>query len=187
MVTSALSGEGKTSLAGHLAVSLARAGRRTLLIDGDMRKPTLHRLVNLPSDVGLTDLLEGDDALGHAVRATQVSGLWLLPAGVQKGRGTQALSHDGRVRQMFERFRAEFDIVLLDTSPVLLVTDPLLLGEHADAVLLSLLRDVSRLPTVYLACQRLADMGIRVLGGVVNGIAGEFYGPPYEYGTPPKA
>src|SRR5439155_14088017 len=81
MVTSAVSGEGKTSLSCHLACSLARAGRKTLLLDCDMRNPAAHRLFELPAEPGLCEVLRGEIPLAEVIRATPATNLWLIPAG----------------------------------------------------------------------------------------------------------
>ena len=175
MVTSAGPGEGKTTLASHLASSLARAGRKTLLIDGDLRQPAVHQLFEAQLEPGLSEVLLGEVELAGALRPTTAAqGLSLLPAGQWDREVIQALAR-ADVQQLFERLRAEFDFIILDAHPVLPAADALLLGQHADAVLLSLMRDVSRLPQVHAAAQRLANLGIRILGAVVNGVPGDAY------------
>jgi capsular exopolysaccharide synthesis family protein len=179
MVTSAVHGEGKTQLAGHLAVSLARAGRRTLLVDCDLRSPAVHDLFDDPLQPGVSEVLLGEIALSDAVRPTSVDGLWMLPAGQWDREVIQALAKDG-IRGVFAQLREEFDLVVIDSHPVLLATDALLIGQQVDAVIFSLLRDVSQVPTVYSASQRLSDMGIRVLGAVISGMHNHHYGHAQE-------
>src|SRR5262249_38671246 len=143
MVTSALSGEGKTSMASHLAMSLARAGRKTLLIDCDLRKPSAHRSFDLLLDAGFSGLLQGTVPLADVVQATPVEGLSLISAGHCDAGALRALAQD-RARGVFDRLRVEFEFIIVDSSPVLPVVDSLLLAPHTDGVLFSLLRDVSR-------------------------------------------
>jgi succinoglycan biosynthesis transport protein ExoP len=169
MVTSADTGEGKTTLAGQLATSLAQAGQKTLLVDGDLRAPTLHQLFETTAQPGLTEVLLGEVALEDAVRPTSIDGLSFLPAGEWDGDVVKALAGEG-MSQMIERLKQQFDLILIDSHPVLETTDSLLLGQHVDAVLLSLLREVSQVPRAQAAIQELGNMGIRVLGAVVNGI-----------------
>jgi succinoglycan biosynthesis transport protein ExoP len=176
MVTSAVGGEGKTTLASHLASSLARSGRRTLLIDGDLRCPALHELFEVPLHPGLSEVALGEVHVAEATLATAQPGLLLIPAGEWDRDVLQGLARDG-VRRLFEKLKREYDFVVIDSHPVLAATDALLIGQHVDAVLLSLLRGVSRTPQVYAAQQRLESLGIRVLGAVVNGVAEtELYG-----------
>ncbi len=179
MVTSAVSSEGKTTLASHLASSLARAGRRTLLIDSDLRRPTTHQLFEVAAQPGLSEVLLGEVSVGEATQATAVTGLWMMPAGQWDREVLQALARDG-IQKIFARLREEYDFIVVDSHPVLLANDALLIGLHADAVLLSLLRDVSQMPRVYAAWQRLASLNIRVLGAVVNGMPeADLYGQGY--------
>jgi capsular exopolysaccharide synthesis family protein len=168
LVTSAVAGEGKTTLASHLAGSLARAGRKTLLIDGDLRSPAAHQLFEVPLQPGFSEVLLGEVETADAVQATTLEGLSVIPAGQWDREVMQALARDG-MQGVFERLKEEFDFIVVDSHPVLAATDALLLGQQVDAVLLSVLRDVSRTPRVYAACQRLTALGIRLLGAVVNG------------------
>jgi succinoglycan biosynthesis transport protein ExoP len=180
MVTSAVDGEGKTTLASHLAGSLARAGRRTLLVDCDLRCPAVHQLFELPMQPGFSEALLGEIGLDDVVQETPIDGLWIIAAGQWDREVVQALAKEG-VEALFERLKEQFDFVIVDSHPVLDATDSLLIGQHVDAVLLSLLRDVSQVPRVYAAGQRLTNLGIRVLGAVVNGMGQEdLYGRGYE-------
>src|SRR5260221_6197185 len=92
LVTSALSGEGKTSLAGHLAVSLARAGFKTVLVDGDMRRPSLHRVLGVPLNSGLSEVLRGETTLDQVIQPTPAPGLSIVPAGLWHPRLPQLLA-----------------------------------------------------------------------------------------------
>jgi capsular exopolysaccharide synthesis family protein len=167
MVTSAVVGEGKTTLASHLGGSLARAGRRTILVDCDLRTPAVNQMFELPLQPGFSEVLLEEIDLANAIQNTTVPGLAVLTAGQWDREVMQALARDGG-RDLFERLREEFDFIIVDTHPVLSAADSLLLGQHADAVILSVMRDVSQSPRVFGACQRLATLGIRILGAVVS-------------------
>jgi capsular exopolysaccharide synthesis family protein len=168
LVTSASAGEGKTTLAGHLAGSLARSGRRTLLVDGDLRRPAVHELFEVPMQPGFSEVLLAEVEVADAVQETMVENLFVIPAGQWDREVMQALARDG-LEGVFEKLQEEFDFIILDSHPVLLATDSLLLGRQADAVILSVMREVSQMPRVYAAAQQLTSLGIRVLGAVVNG------------------
>jgi capsular exopolysaccharide synthesis family protein len=184
MVTSALEGEGKTTLASHLAVSLARAGFRTLLIDADLRRPILHRMFAVKLEPGLNEILRGEAAVEETVRATDMNELWLLPAGRwEEGESIKALARDG-IKNALRELRAAYDFIIVDSSPVLPVVDPLVIGQHVDGVIFSILRDVSRLPSVHAAHERMADFGIRILGAVINGAREGVYESTYQLGAP---
>lgn len=180
LVTSAVSGEGKTTLASHLATSLARAGRKTLLIDCDLRRPAAHQLFELPLQPGLSEALLGEVHIAEATRSTPVDGLWMIPAGQWDREVMHALARDG-MEEIFEKLKSEYDFIVVDSHPVLPANDSLLIAQHVDAVLLSVLRDVSQAPRIYAACQKLATLGIRVLGAVVNGTRHEDCYAGYHY------
>jgi succinoglycan biosynthesis transport protein ExoP len=181
MVTSAHSGEGKTSLSTHLAASLAQAGLNTLLIDGDLRNPVAHQVFKLDPAPGFCELLRDETSAEAIIRPTPVERLSMIPAGRWSSGASRALSQDGVAGRIIRQFREEFDFVIIDSSPVLPVVDPLLIGQLVDGTIISVLRDVSRMPSVYAAHQRLIAAGVRVLGAVVNGVRGEAYGTAYPY------
>jgi capsular exopolysaccharide synthesis family protein len=181
MVTSAHSGEGKTSLSTHLAASLAQTGLRTLLIDGDLRNPIAHELFELEVAPGFCELLRGEVRPQDVIRTTRIDRLSMISAGRWSGGASRALAQDEIAGRIIRQFASEYDYVIIDSSPVLPVVDPLLIGQLADGTILSVLRDVSRMPSVYAAHQRLVAGGVRVLGAVVSGVRGEAYGAAYPY------
>lgn len=180
MVASALTSEGKTTLACHLATSLARAGYRTLLVDADMRRPTIHRIFDVPDTVGLCELLVRQASVDEAVHATSQEGLFVIPAGEVAPDALRELAQDG-LASIFEELRKRFDFVIVDSSPVLPVTDALLVSQYADGVIFSIRRDVSQYPKVATACQRLSMMGAPLWGAVVIGLDQVPYGYRYSY------
>ena len=183
MVTSAVGGEGKTTLASNLAMSLARAGRKTLFIDCDLRRPAAHQLFEHPLQPGFSEVMLHEVELPDAVRVTTTDpNLYLLPAGMWDRNVVQELAKDG-ITSIFEKLRHEFDFIIVDSHPVLGATDSLLIGQHVDAVIVSLMRDVSQMHNVHTACQQLATLGIRVFGAVVNGMPARTFGKAY----PPAA
>lgn len=186
MITSASVGEGKTSLACHLATSLARAGRRTLLLDCDLRSPTAHRVFDLPLEPGLAEVLRGEVPLEEASHPIALGELRMITAGRCDAQALHALGLEP-LREALERLRAQYEFVVVDTPPVLPVSDPLLIGQHVDAAIFSILRDVSRVPKVQQARERLAALGVRVLGAVVAGTRLEKYGADYYYAAPAAA
>jgi polysaccharide biosynthesis transport protein len=183
MVTSAGVGEGKTTLASHLASSLSRAGRKTLLIDGDLRQPAVHQLFEVPLQPGLSEVLLGEVDTVDTILPTNQDGLLVMAAGEWDREVIQALARGG-AQGVLEKLKEEFDFVVVDSHPVLVANDSLLIGQSADAVILSVLRDVSQTPKVYAAMQRLQSLGIRVLGAVVNGTdPDEAFVPTQGYST----
>jgi capsular exopolysaccharide synthesis family protein len=168
LITSAVGHEGKSTVASQLAVSLARSGRRTLLVDADIRNPQQHAVFGLPLDRGLCDVVRGQAELEEVIQATPAEGLWILPAGRFDGSVMQAFS--GPVlAQTMERLADQFDFVILDSGPVLTGPVAIICGQYVDAAVISTRRDVSRLPKVEEAYRRLQSVGVYVIGSVVNG------------------
>lgn len=184
MVASAQGGEGKTSLASHLAASLARGRRKTLLIDADLRDPSAHLPFGLPVAPGFAEGLRGEAAWEGLVQPTSVPGLDLLAAGNADRKAIDGLSQEG-LGEVIDFLKGDYDFVVIDSCPVLPVADALLIGRHADAVVFSVLRNVSRLPAVYAAQRRLESLDIPMLGAVVVGEAIESYGVE-RYGAQAK-
>ena len=181
MVTSAQASEGKTTLASHLAASLARAGRRTILIDGDFRKPALHKVFDLPVANGLAELLRGDAALEDVIVPSPANNLSIIPAGDVDALAMEALGR-GDLQGHLDALKCQYDFIIIDTAPVLPVADSLLLSQHVDAVILSILHDVSRIPSVQATYNRLVNLGVQILGAVVAGThQAEHYGSDYKY------
>ena len=168
IVTSALSNEGKTTVASQLAVSLARGGQRTLLIDGDIRNPQQHAVFGLPAERGLCDVLRGEAKLEEVVQATPAENLWILPAGRCDVLSYQALSGQ-TVPVIMQRLTEQFDFTVVDSGCVLTGPESLIFGQHVGGAVLSTRRDISRLPKVEEANVRLKSVGVSVIGTVVNG------------------
>ncbi|MDW8289953.1 MAG: polysaccharide biosynthesis tyrosine autokinase [Armatimonadota bacterium] len=135
MVASPSTGDGKTFIARHLAVSMAQSGQRTVLIDADLRAPMQHRLENLPPSPGLTDLLRGESTLEQCLRASNVAGLWLIPAGADTPNPTELLE-SMRMQELLTQMRERCDMVILDAPPMESVADARVLALYSDAVLL---------------------------------------------------
>ena len=169
MVTSSGTMEGTTVVASSLALSLARAGRRTLLVDGDLRSPSLHKLFAMPLEDGFSEVLRSEIDLVDAIKPTNNEGLYLLSAGVCNAEAIHLLATD-QPQAIFEKLRDQFDYIVIDAPPVLGVADSLSLGQYIDGAILTVLRDHSEIRKVYKAIEMLRGMGVRVLGSVVNGV-----------------
>ncbi|MGE3313824.1 MAG: polysaccharide biosynthesis tyrosine autokinase [Planctomycetaceae bacterium] len=175
MVSSAVAGEGKTTLAGHLSISLAAAGNKTLLIDFDLRRPVLHDSFGQELEPGVGNLCEarGID-LAATMRETGFPNLTLIPAGNCPANSLTTLSKE-RLGKLFEQLKSQFDYLIVDSSPILQSVDARLIGRHVDGVVLSLLRDVSRMPKVTNACEMLRTYHIPMLGSVLLGSSTDVY------------
>jgi polysaccharide biosynthesis transport protein len=188
MVTSAVGGEGKTSLSCRLAASLARTGRRTLLIDADLRNPSVHGQFGIAGGPGVCEILRGEvPDVTTALHESVIPNLWILPAGRCDRVAISQLAQDAFARLMTQIHSAGFDFVLIDSSPILPVADAMLVGRQCDGALLSLMCDVSQVERVNAACARLASIDVPLLGAVVNGTRGETYGYGPRYLAPALA
>ncbi|MFM1903663.1 MAG: Tyrosine-protein kinase YwqD [Planctomycetota bacterium] len=169
LVTSAVEHEGKTTLASQLAASIARSGKRTLLLDGDLRHPNVHLALGLDLRNGLPELLRGEVTPDEAVQPTGVEGLFAVTGGNCDYAAITALGRPEMV-PLIKGFRDSFDHVVIDAGPVLAFADVLILGQQSDVAILAAMRDVSRVPQVAAAMDKLRGVGVRVLGSVVNGV-----------------
>jgi capsular exopolysaccharide synthesis family protein len=135
LVTSTGPEEGKSTVLANLAVSLAQSGRRTVVIDTDLRRPSLHRLFELGRSRGLADYLAGDALLEDALRPTQIEGLDALPCGTLPANPAE-LIESARLQELLRVLRERYDYVLLDSPPAGGLIDASLLAGLADGVLL---------------------------------------------------
>ena len=172
MITSATGGEGKTTLSAHLAARCANAGTSTLLIDADLRRASLGRLLDVPVGPGLSDVLGGEADLDGTLITVQAGGFHFLSAGTP-GRDPSRVLKSARLSELIGRLRQTYDLVIIDTPPVLPVADALIMGRWADGAVMAARFDASRLPLVERANRQLALAGIPVLGVVVNGVRGQ--------------
>lgn len=189
MVTSALKGEGKTSLSCHLATSLARAGRKTLLIDCDLRSPSIADVFSSPRSPGVCEILRGEASLDEAIWQTPVKSLFLVPAGRCDTATLELLGQD-RFTHTLSILRERFEFVIVDTAPLLLVTDSLILSQYVDSAVFSILREVSQIRPVQAAYERLSSLGVPILGAVVSGVARSsctYRSYPYPSSSDPEA
>ncbi len=179
-VTSAVSGEGKTTIAAQLAVSIARAtGEDTLLIDGDARTPNVHRLLGLPLEQGLSDVLGGRCTIGDAIKPSRYDGLQVLTAG-RLPTNPHGVFRAQAVRSVFDELRTSFCYLVIDTPPVLAASEALALAKTADACVVCARWDVSRTDWVQAACERLLAADASPVGIVLNGVSLRHYA--YRYG-----
>jgi capsular exopolysaccharide synthesis family protein len=170
LITSACGSEGKTTLAAHLAGRCANAGLLTLLVDADLRNPSLSRLLKVPDGPGLVDVLRGEAEPEAAMMVIEAGGgFHLLPAG-SPGHDPSRILQGERLAHLVGQFRRTFDVVIVDAPPVLLVPDALIVGRWTDGAILAVRYDTSRFRLLDRANRRLASVGVPVLGAVVNGV-----------------
>ncbi len=174
VITSPGPGEGKTTFSTNLAAAAAITGRRTLLIDGDVRKARLHTLFETSLKPGLTELLTVDKLSdnvfnGPHIRPTSVPEMYLLPAGcLQAGESPAEILFSAKLASLLESLKAHFDLILIDTAPALHFPDSRLLGKFADGVVLVVRSGVTQRQTVQAVTQRFLIDRVPVLGTVLN-------------------
>ncbi|HTX98893.1 MAG TPA: polysaccharide biosynthesis tyrosine autokinase [Bacteroidota bacterium] len=169
MVSSPMPGEGKSTTVANLAIAFAQSGRKVLLIDADLRKPTADTLFGTRREPGLSDVLSGASVIQAAVQSTVVENLSLLPCGVIPPNPSEILGSE-KMRQLIAEFKEKYDIVLLDSSPVLAVTDPAILATLADAVILVVSAGASRVQNLEHAYEILTNVGGQLIGVVLNNL-----------------
>ncbi|MDR7418482.1 MAG: CpsD/CapB family tyrosine-protein kinase [Armatimonadota bacterium] len=172
-VTAAQSDTGVSSIAINLAMMMARTGRPTALVDANMRHPEMHKAFGLPAKPGLAEILSGKAEIKNAAAPTQIPHLSLVPSG-DAGAPAQALFNQTALTELFGLLRARFDLVVIDTPPVLDYPDALHVAKCVDGVLLVVSpKDASRRDQQ--EARRLLDrVEARILGTVLNRV------PPRE-------
>lgn len=168
-VTSPAAGDGKSTLALNLALSLAQSGKRTVLVESDFRRPKVHKLTGVENKIGFVDVLRGDAELTDAIQETKVSDFSVLPCGKRPKDPAELLARP-QFEQILQVLREKFEYVIIDTPPVLAVTDPCGVAARVDGVLVCMrlsrhTRDLGRR-----TIEQLRDIGATISGIVINGV-----------------
>lgn len=183
-VTSAAVSEGKSTVSVNLAIAMAMDGKKVLLVDTDLRRPTIHKWMDLPNDQGLTTVVRGLKTLQEAVQPTQFEGLWALPSGPLPPNPTEFLNSD--TGQAVIRQASEFyDIVILDAPPSTGLSDIQVISTMVDGLFVVVTLDATSKPMLFGAMKMLRQAGAPLLGVVVNRVkksTGGYYGSYGYYG-----
>ena len=198
-LTSPIPGDGKSTTVSNLAVSIAQSGKRVILLDADFRKPVQHKLFGLDNSTGVTSVIYGDTTWQDAAQVIIPGGLSVLPAGPIPHNPAELLTAE-QFPQLIETLKAEFDFVLIDTPPLLAVTDPAIVGSHVDLMYLVMRIRKGARTNAQEARKILATMGGKLAGVVINGLRrqdqksynyggryGYQYGGYKTYGEAPSA
>ena len=169
MVTSAVAQEGKTTTSVNTAIMLAQQGRRVLLVDADLRRPSLHHFFGISPRRGLSTFLAGEDADPEIVAVPSVTGLFVAPAGPAPPRPAELLA-SAIMGEQLQRWRIEYDHIVIDTPPVLSVTDGVLLSVEADAVVLVIRASSTTKEALRRSRDLLLQVNSRLMGVIVNAV-----------------
>jgi succinoglycan biosynthesis transport protein ExoP len=179
MVTSALPQEGKTTTSINVAVVLAQKGVRVLLIDADLRRPSIHKTLGLGPRSGLSNVLTGSTTLEQSITRTNIlPNLYILPAGTPPPNPAELLA-SANMRDVLAQLREEYDHVVVDTPPSLSVTDAVVLSPRADAVILVIRSGQTTKQALRRSRDVLASVGAKVIGVLLNAV--DLTSPDYYY------
>jgi capsular exopolysaccharide synthesis family protein len=180
VITSPHSGDGKSLTSANLAIAMAQEGKRVILVDADLRRPTQHRAFNLEVDPGLTSIIAGQATLADTLRASHVEGLRVLCAGPLPPNPPELLNSLS-MQRLIEELKAEADFIIFDAPPLLPVTDAQVLASRTDGVILVIQSGRARKPAVKQATEMLEQARAHILGIVLNKIDQSNKGYYYHY------
>ncbi len=169
VVTSAISGEGKSIVASHLGAVSAMLSRRTLIIDADLRRPTQHTLFNLPPKPGINNVIEGEKSLLNSVQKTDIENLSVLTCGDLHGRPSQLLE-SAAMKSLISEAADYYDFVVIDTPPLSACSDAATLGRYSEGVLMVTRPNFTVKEVLQRAVSELTQNHIPIVGVVVNGM-----------------
>ena len=181
LVTSAGPYEGKSTTAANLAITMCQKGLRTVLIDSDLRRPVVHRSFHVERHVGLSNFLSGKSELLEIIRKSEVQNLNVIASGPLPPNPAELLSSD-RMNELLERLREDYDLCILDSPPLMAVTDAAVLAREVDGVILVVRSGQTRHAAFTRGIELLENVKANVLGVVVNDVRwGNTYGSYYYY------
>lgn len=179
-ITSAGPSEGKTTVASNLAIVLAQSNKKVLLMDCDLRKPMLHKIFDVDGQLGVTNALISDLDPAELAQKTQVPGLFVLVSGPIPPNPSELVGSQ-RMKNLVDRARESYDCVLLDSPPVNIVTDPVVLATLADGVILLVKSGFTQHEMAREAKAKMEKVGAKIIGVVLNNISLTSGGYYYQY------
>lgn len=178
LFTSATTGEGKSTIASRLAITASiYKTKKTLLIDADLRRPVLHRLFDLPSEPGLSEILAEDAKLEDCTRSTQLENLWVLTSGIHCPNPTHLFDSE-KLPELFAAAKFYFGLVVVDCAPVIPVSDALIVSKEVDGVIVVVKAGETPKEVSKRACDLVLEGGANLLGVTLNNVKDAL---PYYY------
>lgn len=179
-VTSCMPNEGKSITVANLAVVLTQAGKSVLLLDCDMRNPTVHKNFGLSNKLGLSSCISMGTPLSAAVQATKVDNLYAVTSGVIPPNPSELLGSE-QMKNVLQRAKEQYDYVLIDTPPVMPVTDALIVSRFVDGMILVIASAEVKVEMARDVKNQLVNAGANILGVVLNKVRSEHHGYGYGY------
>ncbi len=184
LITSAAPGEGKSTTTGNLGVSMALGGVKTLLVDSDLRRPTLHKLFNLPNTAGLSSTLADQAPLSRGLHATQIPNLSVLTSGPIPPNPAEMLASK-RMLDMVEQLKSQYDLIFFDSPAIISVSDSMVLASLVDSVVLVVRAGAFPNDVIRNAKNQLESVKATFLGVILNSVDlrrdGYYYRYYYQY------
>lgn len=183
VITSSGPAEGKTTTSCNLAIATAQAGKRTILLDCDMRNPKIHKVFELSNQTGLSDVLIGEVNYYEAVHNTEVENLRVLSSGTRPPNPAELLSSE-KMKKFLESLKENYDYIIIDTPPIIMVTDAQILSRYADGCLLVIASGEADKNAAIKAKELLEKVDAKILGVVLNKLDTKrkgYYGQYYNY------
>ena len=177
-VTSSMQGEGKSTVIANLAVSFANLEKKVLLLEGDLRNPSVHRMFNISNINGLTDILLKDKAFAECVHCTEVKNLHVLTCGAVPPNPSEILSSK-KMKDFINELREYYDYIFIDTPPIGVVTDAGIISTYSDGCVFVVGSKQCDIEMAKIAKKRLEDVGANIIGAVLNKFEAE--GNGYNY------
>lgn len=178
LVTSSFAGEGKSTTISNLACTLADEGNKVLLLDCDLRKPTLHKKFSLRNHMGLMDVLIEKSDYKNYIQSIY-DGLDLLTTGSIPSNPSEVLGSNS-MKQLVEEMEKDYDYVLIDTAPIVAVTDPLVIASYIDGIILVVRAESTPVDLVKSSVDKLQKVNAKIIGSILNGVEMK---KGYEYYT----
>lgn len=183
MISGVSPNAGKTFISSNLSAVIAQTGKKVLFIDTDMRKGYIHKLFNISNQKGLSELLSGKCSIDEVINSTEIIGLDVIPRGMNPPNPAELLMHK-RFEDFISWANQKYDIVILDTPPILAVTDAAVTGHYSGTTLLVARFEINTAKEMDVGIKRFEQSGIVVKGCILNGVvkkASSYYGYGYNH------